>query len=126
MPHCGRSDAAYLGAMALVPEQPRQRRVLPGVESRSEPRLKTALPVRLQAGGSAVTRDISASGVSFEVPVGTFEEGAAIAFSVEFEDAAGKRKWILACAAQVVRVEQGDGVRKVAAKIHESRLELKA
>ena len=94
------------------------------MECRSEPRLETSLPVRLQAGGSAITRDISATGVSFEVPQGRLEAGALIAFSVEFEDAGGKRKWSLACAARVVRVEQGHGVQKVAAKIHESRLEL--
>lgn len=97
---------------------------MPAAECRSEPRLDTSLPVRLQGGGSAVTRDISATGVSFDIPQGRLEAGAEIAFSIEFEDAGGKRKWSLACAARVVRVEQGHGVQKVAAKIHESRLEL--
>jgi hypothetical protein len=96
----------------------------PTVECRSEPRFETSLPVRLLAGSTGVTRDISASGVSFELPQGGFTEGDCIDFSVEFEDAGGKRKWSLACAARVVRIRQGDGVQQVAAKIHESRLEL--
>lgn len=94
------------------------------MECRSEPRLETSLPVRLLAGGVGVTRDISATGVSFEVRQGGFTEGDRIDFSVEFEDAGGMRKWSLACAARVVRIRQGDGVQQVAAKIHESRLEL--
>jgi hypothetical protein len=68
------------------------------------PRLKTAFPVRL-GGATGITRDISATGVYLEMPIGQ-QLGDQVDLEIELDTPAGKRK--LKLAGKVVRVEQNN------------------
>src|SRR5688572_13041214 len=83
-------------------------------------RMSAAIPVELEGGASALTRDISASGIYF-VTDADLSEGSAIRFSVEFDSPSGKM--FLECNGEVVRIERGGGKLGVGARILESRLE---
>jgi hypothetical protein len=91
---------------------------------RIEERTEAMLPVALQGGGSGITRDISASGVFFKTREAA-TVGERIEFTIEFDDAGGKRSWTMTCLGEVVRVERGDAVLGVAARIVESKLAFK-
>ena len=70
-----------------------------------------------------MTRDVSASGVFFETGE-DMAAGGGIEFTVEFDSPTGKM--VMRCSGRIVRVERsGAGKIGVAAKILESRLELK-
>ena len=83
--------------------------------------MSTARPVRLDRG-SAVTQNVSASGVFFQTNV-DYAEGSKISFAIEVDGPQGK-KMMLSCHGEIVRVEHRDGKVGVAAKIVASKVEL--
>ena len=87
-------------------------------EKRGEERVQAGLRVSL---GSSVglTRDVSASGLYFEIE-GSFAAGEAITLAVEIDTAAGKIA--LWCHGKVVRVEQRGREQGVAVQILDSML----
>ena len=85
-------------------------------------RLDAAIPVRLEDGTTAITRDLSPAGVFF-VTDKRMEAGNSIHFTIEFDNPGGKLH--LDCLGEIVRVEQADGKIGIAAKILESRLQRK-
>ena len=89
-------------------------------EHRSEPREQVELPVRLAEGGTGTTRDVSATGLFFEIDC---EQplGSAIELTVELN--VDGRAMLMKCHGQVVRVEKLDGRTGVAVKMQRSRLE---
>ena len=91
---------------------------------RTEERISAELPVALRAGGEGVTRDISASGVFFSTSTAV-TEGETIEFAVEFEDGVGKRQWLMQCSAKVVRIERGTSSLGVAARIVDSKFQIR-
>jgi hypothetical protein len=94
---------------------------MPETKRRDE-RVKAALPVRVAGGQPGLTRDVSASGVFFETDE-EMSSGSAIEFAVEFDGPAGRM--VMRCSGEIVRVERSGGKVGVAAKILESKLELK-
>jgi hypothetical protein len=94
---------------------------MPETKRRDE-RVKAALPVRVAGGQPGLTRDVSASGVFFETDE-EMSSGNAIEFTVEFDGPAGPM--VMRCSGEIVRVERSGGKVGVAAKILESKLELK-
>jgi hypothetical protein len=78
--------------------------VVAGIEKRKGERVCTALPVAL-GGTMGVTRDVSASGVFFEMDT-LFAVGSLVRFTVEVATPA--RKMILNCEGDVVRTEARD------------------
>lgn len=86
---------------------------------RSEERVPAALPVVL-GGGRGVTRDISATGVSFEVESG-FPPGTDIQFAVDLEGPTGMLR--LNCNGRIVRCEEVGSRIRLAVKIEESSLQ---
>ena len=84
-----------------------------------EERVSTALPVLIN-GKTGTTRDISASGIYFEMDDDA-KAGSTINFHIELETPGGKLKMV--CKAQVVRVDKKDGRSGVAAKIISQTLE---
>jgi len=87
---------------------------------RAEERVLATRPVRLDRGGTGVTRNVSASGVFFETDV-NYAAGSEISFAIELDGPTGKM--MLKCQGQIVRVERRDGKVGVAAKIVASTLE---
>lgn len=87
-------------------------------EKRGEERVQAGLRVSL-AGSSGLTRDVSASGLYFEIE-GSFVRGQAITLAVEIDTAAGKIA--LWCHGKVVRVEPRGREQGVAVQILESTL----
>jgi len=84
------------------------------VASRQEDRVDTTLAVWLPQG-CAVARNVSANGIYFLTDV-ALEAGAMVTFALEFRDfPAGPIQ--ANCVARVVRVEEQDGKRGVAAAI---------
>ena len=90
------------------------------VEKRREHRMYATRPVRLDRG-TGVTRNISMSGVFFEIDVG-YAPGSIINFAIEL-DGPAEKKLMLGCRGMIVRVERRDGKVGVAAKIVGSKLE---
>lgn len=87
---------------------------------RKHERVAAAIPVRLEAGGEGMTRDLSPAGVYFVVNEG-FHVRDSIRFTLEFDTPSGKL--YLDCVGEVVRLEESEGRAGVAVKITESRLE---
>ena len=90
-----------------------------GGESRSEERVRAALPVQVGDRVCGITRDVSASGIFFETD-DTFTAGGSISFAIDI-DAPGGRM-VMSCRGEVVRVEQRDRRVGVAVRIVESSL----
>jgi len=88
---------------------------------RVERRVAAALPVTLDemANASAVTRDVSASGLFLETDA-VISAGSTISLIVEIDTPAGKR--LLKCCGSVVRVESLDARIGYAVKIIQSQL----
>jgi hypothetical protein len=87
-------------------------------ERRLEPRERLALPLRLRDGSHAVTRDISASGLYFEMD-GEHEVDGLVDFEMQLPDLHMK----FTAVGQIVRVEHRFGVTGVAVKLLSPRLE---
>ena len=96
--------------------------VKPGVQRRREKRVPSALPI-VHNGKMGVTRDISSTGVLFEIDH-DMKAGSKINFAIDLETPGGKLK--LVCEAEVVRVTHKDGRSSVAAKIIHQNLESSA
>ncbi|MES3004220.1 MAG: PilZ domain-containing protein [Pseudomonadota bacterium] len=88
------------------------------VEQRTEPRESLALPLRLEDGTWAVTRNISVSGMYLEIR-GDHTLGA----SVVFEMAVMNSHMRFTAEGQIVRVEHRDGVTGLAVELRDSKLE---
>ena len=81
-------------------------------------RVQASLPVKIDKQNGQV-RDISATGVYFELP----EEksvGSKIAFTIDLDTPGGALQ--VECSGEVVRVQQGDGKFGIAVKITDSKL----
>jgi hypothetical protein len=85
---------------------------------RGEERVNAALPVQLHQF-SGVTRDVSASGICFEVDV-AYDAGSEISFVIELDTSEGKM--LLNCKGSVVRTEDHGSKKAVAVKLSESVL----
>jgi hypothetical protein len=83
-----------------------------------EERVPAALPVGLDHG-TGFTRDISVSGVFFEIDA-NYPPGSEINFVIELHGPAGKM--MFECRGRIVRVEDRGGKVGMAVKIIESRL----
>ncbi len=92
-----------------------------GAEKRLERRVPAALPVTLDEmdGITAVTRDVSASGLFFETDA-VLAPGALINLVVEMDTPGGKR--VLKCQGSIVRVEAIENRLGCAVKIIDSQL----
>jgi hypothetical protein len=88
------------------------------IEQRNEIREPVALPLRLGDGISAVTRDISPSGMYLEIR-GDAEIGAKLFFEMDLADARMK----FTAEGHVVRLEHRDGRTGIAVKLVSPRLE---
>jgi hypothetical protein len=88
-------------------------------EQRREERVFTVLPVDL-GNGTGVTRDVSASGIFFEID-SNYRLGSAIEFAVEMDTPGGKM--LLKCEGEIVRIEPRGPRVGVAVKITTSSLE---
>jgi hypothetical protein len=104
--------------------RPRSRRspspeATTGAHRRSDERITTSFPVTVN-GSAGKTRDISASGIFFEVDENT-ELGSKINFSVQLDTPGGVLK--LVCEGEVIRLEKRDGKLGVAAKILSQEME---
>jgi len=87
-------------------------------------RREERIPANLQVNLGdliGVTRDISASGISFETTT-PLALGEAIKFTVNFEGHAGKM--VLKCVGQIVRAESLGAGMKIAVQIAESTMEV--
>ncbi|HWP12416.1 MAG TPA: PilZ domain-containing protein [Ramlibacter sp.] len=87
-------------------------------EQRLEPRERLALPLRLHDGSHAMTRDISASGLYFEMD-GEHDVEGLVDFEMQLPDLHMK----FTAVGQIVRVEHKSGVTGVAVKLLSPRLE---
>lgn len=88
------------------------------IEHRADPREHLALLLRLRDGSHAVTRDISASGLFFEM-AGEHEMSGLVDFEMQVPDLKVK----FTAVGRIVRVEQRYGVTGVAVKLMSPRLE---
>jgi hypothetical protein len=88
------------------------------IEHRADPRERLALPLRLLDGTHAVTRDISASGIFFEM-AGHHEVGGL----VDFEMQVAELRVRFTAVGRIVRVEHRFGVTGVAVKLLSPRLQ---
>ena len=89
-------------------------------EHRTEPREPVNLPLQLGSGVSAVTRDISASGLFFETD-SEQRVGNLINFEINLDTPGGPLK--LKALGQIVRIESQGSRTGVGVKLLESRLE---
>lgn len=87
---------------------------------RGEERVKVALPVKL-GKASGLTRDVSASGICFEVDA-NYKLGSKISFVIEVQ-ALGE-KMLMKCKGSIVRAEARGKKSSVAVKITESTMEV--
>ena len=93
---------------------------------RQHDRVPAQVPVAMEDGDSALTRDVSPGGV-FILTDGYFELGQTLNFSIEFDNPIdGGGALCLDCVGVVVRVDRGDGRVGVGVSINESRLERRA
>ncbi|HXK39442.1 MAG TPA: PilZ domain-containing protein, partial [Candidatus Paceibacterota bacterium] len=91
----------------------------PVQDKRRNERILTALPVDLGTA-TATTRDVSASGVFFEIDA-SFALGSEIEFTVELDTPGGKM--MLKCEGEIVRIEPRGTRVGVAVKLTESAIE---
>lgn len=89
------------------------------LNKRKEERVSASLPVDL-GNATGITRDVSASGVYFEVDA-TYALGSEIGFAVELDTSSGKM--ILRCEGEIVRIEPRDKRVGVAVRIFDSTIE---
>lgn len=89
---------------------------------RQHERVKVSIPVFIDGGGQGETVNLSPAGVYF-VTDRILSSTGPVRFTLEFDSPAGKL--YLECAAEIVRVDKGEGKVRVAARITESRLERK-
>lgn len=89
-------------------------------EQRQAPREPLALPVKLQSGESGVTKNISASGVMFELDR-VQQIGSVVDFEIHLDTPDGPLK--LVAHGKVVRVTEQGARTGVAVQLVESRLE---
>lgn len=104
---------------ASRPRASRVPEVSGGAHRRGDERITTSFPVTVN-GSAGKTRDISASGIFFEVDENT-ELGSKIHFSVQLDTPGGLLK--LVCEGEVIRLEKRDGKLGVAAKIISQEME---
>ena len=71
--------------------------------NRVEKRVSATLPVNLEGGAIGLTRDVSASGIFFEIDIDNVPDSL-ISFTLEFDGPGGGMT--LKCKAQVLRVER--------------------
>jgi len=90
------------------------------VSRERSPRVKASFPLTLSDGAAGVTKDISATGMCFELD-SSQEEGQIISFWVELDTPGGKLK--LVCEGEIVRVEEDGGKTRVATKIISQEIE---
>lgn len=88
-------------------------------EHRSEPREPIRLPVGLAGGRQSVTRDISATGLFFEMD-SVPQLGGLIDLEIELDTRGGPMK--LKAQGQIMRIEQHAGKTGVGVKLLNSRL----
>jgi hypothetical protein len=82
---------------------------------RKEERFDTELTVKLQGGGEAVARNVSASGIFFVTDV-ALKEGQPVKFTLEFQHfPSGPIE--VNCSARIVRVEEQGPSRGIGASI---------
>lgn len=87
-------------------------------ERRDDPRERLALPLDLGNGLKGITRDVSASGLYFEIP-GRHELGGTLVFEMNLDDARMK----FTAEGRIVRVEHLEGRTGIAVKLVSPRLE---
>lgn len=88
------------------------------IEHRADPREQLALLLRLSDGSHAVTRDISAAGLFFELE-GEHEMAGLVDFEMQVPDLKVK----FTAVGRIIRVEHRFGVTGVAVKLLSPRLE---
>jgi hypothetical protein len=88
-------------------------------EHRTEPREQIQLPVGLAGGRQTLTRDISASGLFFEMD-SVQQVGGLIDLEIELDTPGGPMK--LKAQGQIMRIEQQGGKTGVGVKLLSSRL----
>jgi hypothetical protein len=81
---------------------------------RSDSRVRCSLPVCVR-GSTGLTRDISASGIFFEINDPIKNLGSTFTFSIELSTPGGPLKMI--CTGEVVRLEKRRGKLGIAARI---------
>jgi len=89
------------------------------IEQRREPRESLALPLTLDDGSAAVTRDISPSGMYFEINNWHPMSGAVV-----FEMQLTERRLKFKAEGQIVRVEHVPGKTGIAVRLVSPRLHL--
>ncbi|RYF51494.1 MAG: PilZ domain-containing protein [Comamonadaceae bacterium] len=87
-------------------------------EQRVDPREPLALPLRLEDGSSAVTRDISASGMYFETQ-GSYDMPGPLIFEMQIVELGVK----FTAEGEVVRVERHPKHTGFAIRLHHPRFE---
>jgi hypothetical protein len=90
-----------------------------GAHRRRDERISTQFPVSVN-GTAGKTRDISASGIFFELDQDT-KLGSKIHFSVQLDTPGGLLNMV--CEGEVIRLEKRDGKLGVAAKIIRQEME---
>lgn len=88
------------------------------IEQRTDPRERLALPLRMLDGSDAVTRDISASGLFFEM-AGKHDIGGLVDFEMEVTELRVR----FTAVGRIVRVEHRVGSTGVAVKLLSPRLD---
>jgi len=88
------------------------------IEQRVEPREALALPLKLAGGHSAVTRDISASGMYLEIG-GWHHMGGPMVFEMHLTAAGIK----FTAEGEIVRIEHADGKTGIAVRLLSPRLQ---
>jgi hypothetical protein len=89
---------------------------------RGEPRVSATVPVIVEGHPAGLTRNVSPTGIFFETDA-HMENGHEIRFSLEFDGPSGKL--VMDCSGEIVRIERLGMKLGVAAKIVESKLELR-
>jgi len=89
------------------------------VEHRIEPRERLALPIKLGDGLRAVTRNISATGLYFEIEGDRLMQGL-----VDFEMQLAEAGMKFTAVGEIVRIEHHAGKTGVAVRLMAPRLEL--
>lgn len=87
-------------------------------EQRREPRELLALPLKLGDGSSAVTRDVSASGMYLEID-GLHQLTGLVVFEMNLSGARMK----LTAEGEIVRIEHREGSTGVAVKLRTPRIQ---